>query len=71
MRALDIQPERAGQYFRRFGRLMDAALATRRELEVLDGIGHVDQAAIDARLLHGPVHHLTAGPTNGRPIVSS
>ena len=58
MRALDIQPEAACLDLRHLRRLVDAALAARGELEVLDCIGDVDRAAVDAGLLHRPVHHL-------------
>ena len=71
MDALDIQPERTGLDLRCFRGLMDAALAAWSEFEVLDGIGHIEvrrsmPASSMARSIICP-----AGPTNGRPIVSS
>src|SRR5690242_21617412 len=47
---------------------MDASLAARLELEVLDRIGDVDGASIEAGFLHRPIHNLTRradeGPTD-------
>jgi hypothetical protein len=35
--------------------------------EVLDGVGDVDVAALDAGLVQGLLERLPAGPTNGDP----
>ena len=44
------------------GRLVDAPLAARLELEVLHSVGDVDRATVDARLLHCAVEELPGRP---------
>ena len=47
---------------------MDAALALRRPLEVLDHVGDVDLGAVDARRLQRLVEH-AAGRSHERPAL--
>lgn len=47
---LALQPLQAGRHFRRVCALVQAALAAQLELEVLDHVGHVHRAPIDADL---------------------
>ena len=49
---VDLRPARLG---------MDAALAARLELEVLDGVGDVSRLAIDAGVAEGAVEQLAGG----------
>jgi hypothetical protein len=48
--------------------LVDAALSALLELEVLDGIGDVDAASVDAGIRHRPLQEL-AGGSNERPAL--
>ena len=58
----DVEPETAGLDLRGLGRLVDAPLAARLELEVLHRIGDVDGAPVDAGLLHRAIHDLPGRP---------
>jgi hypothetical protein len=44
------------------GLLVDAALSALLELEVLDGVGDVDAAPVDAGVRHRPLQELAGGP---------
>ena len=66
---LRAQPRQAGADLPARGLLVDAALAALLELEVLDGVGDVDLAAVDAdglerlvELAAGRAHEHVAGP---------
>ena len=63
---LALQPGLAGEHLLVVGLLVDAALAAQLELEVLDRIGDVDAAAIDAGLDQRAVEQL-AGGADERP----
>jgi hypothetical protein len=67
-RTMDGTPRRAP-----VGRLVDAPLARRRlgEPEVLDDVGDVDVAAVDADVVERLLEQPAAGPTNGMPCLSS
>ena len=60
-----VQPGAAGGDFAGAGLLMNAALAARFPLEVLDGVGDISRVTIDAGLLQAAVEE-TAGGTNKR-----
>src|SRR5215212_8944203 len=59
---LAVQPDSAGGDLRRVRLLVDAALAARDPLEVLDGVRDVDRAAVDPRVLERLVEKLPGGP---------
>jgi hypothetical protein len=64
---LGVEPRPAGGDLGAVRLLVDAHLAPGPELEVLDGVGHVDLAAVDAGGLEGPVEELPGGAHEGLP----
>jgi hypothetical protein len=50
---------------------VDAPLTPLLELEVFDGVGHVDAVAIDIGCGECLSNNRPAGPTNGSPALSS
>jgi hypothetical protein len=65
---LTEQPRLAGGDLARVRLLVDAPLATQGELEVLDRVGDVDLAALDAGLAQGPIEQLPGGADERPPL---
>ena len=70
-RELLVEPPAAGLDLAGIRLRVDAALAARLELEMLDRIGDVDLLPVDAGLVEIASKTLPAGPTNGLPARSS
>jgi hypothetical protein len=63
-----VQPCSASGYLDRVRLLVDAALASRLPLKVLDRIGHVRLAPIDTRLSHSLVEDGAGWPNKGSAL---
>src|SRR5829696_495836 len=65
---LGLEPWRAGLDLLGLGRLVDAPLALRRPLEMLDDVGDVGIASLDPRLLERLVEDPAGRPHEGMPL---
>ncbi len=64
---LIVEPEAADIDLARVGLLVEAPLAARLVLEMLDGIGDVDSRALDAGRLERRIEDLAGGTDEGTP----
>ena len=65
---LRFQPRTTGVYLRRIGFLVDTALPTLLELEVLDHIGDVDLGAVDPSLFQRAIEQTSGRPHERDPL---
>src|SRR5258708_5616072 len=64
-----FDPGTTGAHLSRIRLLVDAPLTPLFKLEVLDGVGHVDLIAIDARSFQGAVQELAGGSDEWRALL--
>jgi hypothetical protein len=64
-----VEPNAAGGNLERVGFFVDAALAAKLPFEMLDGVGDVGLAAVDAGFFQGSVEELSGRPDEGAALL--